>query len=288
MFCYKKELFSKAQIDGFELLLFNIIMPFYLFASCYKIDLSVLLNTRYIIASLITFGVLAIIITAMFVKNLSAISVCMRILASSCANVSMYILPVITILLKDPTAAIIGNIVQVIIIQPILIILISILKHQKKSLTKKIISFVTTPLIIIPIAGILLNYLQINLPAAILDAISQIGSGSSGLALFTFGLALGATNISAQCLKFDLLSIVFVKHLINPLVAICVAYCIKLESYWFNSLVIFACAPTAFLVYLISKQFSTEEELVKKVVALSSVVAMVSLIPITMVIGLSI
>ena len=59
----------------------------------------------------------------------------------------------------------------------------------------------------------------------------------------------------------------------------------KLENYWFNSLVIAASAPTAFVVYLISKQFSTEEELVKKVVALSSVVATISLVLITMVIG---
>ncbi|MDC0348931.1 hypothetical protein OAN21_00790, partial [Alphaproteobacteria bacterium] len=58
-----------------------------------------------------------------------------------------------------------------------------------------------------------------------------------------------------------------------------------LEGYWLNSLVIAASAPTAFLVYLISKQFSTEEELVKKTIALSSVVAMISLIVITTVIG---
>jgi len=49
--------------------------------------------------------------------------------------------------------------------------------------------------------------------------------------------------------------------------------------------VIAASAPTAFVVYLIPKQFSTEEELVKKIVALSSVVATVSLIFITIMIG---
>jgi len=105
------------------------------------------------------------------------------------------------------------------------------------------------------------------------------------LALFAFGLTLGATKITAQCLKFDLLSVVLIKSLVHPLVAIFIAYLMKLESYWFNSLVIAASAPTAFVVYLISKQFSTEEELVKKVVALSSVVATVSLIFITIMIG---
>jgi hypothetical protein len=40
----------------------------------------------------------------------------MRILAASYVNAAIYTLPVITILLKDSTAAIIGNIIQVIII----------------------------------------------------------------------------------------------------------------------------------------------------------------------------
>ncbi|RUP38083.1 MAG: hypothetical protein EKK63_13305 [Acinetobacter sp.] len=285
VFCYKKEIFNKTQIDGFELLLFKIIMPSYLFAASYKNDLSTLLNTEYIAAYLLTFGILALIVTVLFIKNLSTIAVCMRILAASYVNAAIYTLPVITILLKDPTAAIIGNIIQVIIIQPIFIILLNTIKHKEKSLLKKIVSVITTPLIIMPIIGILLNYLKVALPIPVVDAISQIGSGASGLALFAFGLTLGATKITAQCLKFDLLSVVLIKSLIHPLVAIFIAYLMKLESYWFNSLVIAASAPTAFVVYLISKQFSTEEELVKKVVALSSVAATVSLILITMIIG---
>jgi len=277
IFSYKKEIFNKTQIGGFELLLFKIIMPSYLFSAAYENNLSELLNTQYIAAYLSTFGILAVIVTVLFIKSLSTIAVCMRILAASYVNAAIYTLPVITILLKDPRAAIIGNIVQVTMIQPIFIILLNTFKHKEKSLIKKIISVVTTPLIIMPIIGILLNYLKVGLPTPIVDAISQIGSGASGLALFAFGLTLGGTKITTKCLKFDLLSIVFIKNLIHPLVAISIAYLMKLEIYWFNSLVIAASAPTAFVVYLISKQFATEEELVGKVVALSSVVATISL-----------
>ncbi len=284
VFCYKKEIFSKTQIDGFELLLFKIIMPSYLFSAAYTNDLSALLNIQYIAAYLLTFGILAIIVTALFIKSLSNIAICIRILAASYVNAAIYTLPVITILLKNPTAAIIGNIVQVIIIQPIFIILINTFKHKEKSLIKKIVSVITTPLIIMPIMGISLNYMRFTLPIPLIDAVLQVGSGASGLALFAFGLTLGAAKITTKCLKFDLLSIVFTKNLIHPLVAICIAYVMKLESYWFNSLVIAASAPTAFVVYLISKQFTTEEELVQKVVALSSVMATISLVLITIII----
>lgn len=283
--CYRKKLFNKTQIEGFELLLFKIIMPSYLFSACYKNDISALLNAEYIVAYLTTFGVMALLVTILCIQSLSLMSLGMRILASSYVNSAIYTLPVITILLKDPTAAIIGNIIQVILIQPLFIILFSALQHKEKSLPQKILTIMTTPLIIMPIAGIALNYLKVTLPTPIVDAISQIGSAASGLALFAFGLTLGATKITTNCLKFDLLSVVFTKNLLHPCIAFCIAYLLKLENYWGNSLVITASAPTAFVVYLLSKQFSTEEELVKKVIGLSSIVATMTLVLITMVIG---
>lgn len=206
----------------------------------------------------------------------------MRILAAGYVNAAIYALPVITILLKDPTAAIIGNMLQVIIIQPILLVVCNALKHKEKSLSKKIFSTVTAPHIIMPIMGISLNYLQIGLPLPIVDAISQIGYGASSLALFAFGLTLGATKITSKCLQFDLLSVVLAKNLLHPLIAICVGYFMQLEGYWLNSLIIAASAPTAFIVYLISKQFAAEEELVKKTIALSAIVSTISLIFITL------
>lgn len=53
----------------------------FLFAS--ENDLSALLNMEYIAAYLLTFGILALIVTVLFIKNLSPIAVCMRILAGS-------------------------------------------------------------------------------------------------------------------------------------------------------------------------------------------------------------
>jgi malonate transporter len=283
--CKKKELFNKTQIDGLEFLLFKIIMPSYLFSVTYKNDLSSLLNGQYIASYLITFGILASIVMLFLIKRIATIAVYMRVLASGYVNAAIYTLPVITLLLKDPTAAVIGNIIQVILIQPLFIVCLNTLKNKDQSLSKQIFNILTAPLIMLPITGILLNYLQIEVPSPIVGAISQVGSGASSLGLFVFGLTLGATVITSKCLRFDLLSIVFSKNILHPLVAIGVGYFMGLEGYWLNSLVIAASAPTAFVVYLISKQVSTEEVLVKKTIALSSIVAMISLILITMVIG---
>ena len=163
---------------------------------------------QYILSYLVTFGFLAIIVASVFAKRIPMEAVYIRILASGYVNAAIYTLPVITILLKDHTAAIIGNIIQVIVIQPIFITYLNAIQHKEKSMSKKVINIITIPLIIMPIIGVTLNYLRIDLPSPIMNAANQIGNGASGMALFAFGLTLGATKITKRCLKFDLLSIV--------------------------------------------------------------------------------
>src|SRR5476651_2276286 len=88
--CYKKDVFSKAHIEGFEFLLIKIIMPAYLFATTYKHDLSTLLNVRYISSYLISFGFLAIIVASIFMKRIATKEIYIRILASGYVNAAIY------------------------------------------------------------------------------------------------------------------------------------------------------------------------------------------------------
>ncbi len=275
--CCKKEVFNKAHIEGIELLLFKIIIPSYLFTTTYEHDLFSLLNPRFILSYLVTFIILAIV-AFIFAKRAPMAEVYIKILASGYVNAAIYTLPIITFLLKNPTAAIIGNILQVVIIQPIFLILLNVSNPKEKSFGKKLANIFITPLIIMPLVGILLNYLQINIPAIIIEPMNRLGGGASGIALFAFGLAIGAIKIPKKCLNLDLLSLVFYKNILHPTIALGIAYCMNLESYWFNSLIISSSAPTAFVVYLIAKQFAVKEELIKNAIALSSIMSIVSLI----------
>ncbi len=285
--CRKKNIFSKSQIEGFELLLFKIIMPSYLFSVCYTHNLALIFNVQYITAYLVTFGILAIIVAFVLCKRAPISVILIRVLASGYVNAAIYTLPITTILLKDSASAIIGNMTQVILIQPIFIACLNISKHKEKSLISKIVHTISTPLIIMPIIGIGLNYLHLSLPGYIIDAITQIGNGSPGIALFAFGLTLGATKITKESLNLDLMTVIFAKNVLHPLIALCVAYAMKLEGYWIYSLVIASSAPTAFVVYIISKQFCIEEELVNNSVALSSVISVVFLVFIVIFFGLN-
>lgn len=83
IFCCKQRLFDDKQIDGFELLLFKIIMPCYLFVSVYQSKLSNLMNFNYMISYLVTFMIMASIVAIVFFKNKSATETCIRILESA-------------------------------------------------------------------------------------------------------------------------------------------------------------------------------------------------------------
>ena len=280
--CAKKQIISKPKIEAIEHLLIKIVIPAYLFIATYTDDLPSLFNIEYISAYLLSFMMVALLTALVFFRKVSMAALYIRMLASGYVNASIYALPVITLLLKDPTSAVMGNLLQVIVIQPIFIVLLTLVKHKDRSIFKKLMNIISSPLLIMPIAGILCNYFQINIATSIVNAVSLIGSGASAIALFTFGLTLGATHIPKAALKADLLGIVFIKNILHPIVALGIAYFMNLESYWYYSLIIAASTPTAFVVYLIAKQFSVEVELLKKVIALSAVVSMVELVLITL------
>ncbi|MFN7038773.1 MAG: AEC family transporter [Alphaproteobacteria bacterium] len=277
--CAKRSIFNTTQIEAFEIFLFKIALPCYLFNSTFSYNLSTLINVKYIASYFLSFCIIAIITVFLSYKKEQVSTICIKILSSAYINAAIYSLPVITYLLEDPTAAIIGNLLQVIIIQPILITILGIINHKEKSITNRIITSISTPIVATPIVGLLLNYSQINIYPAIILIVQNLGNGASNIALFSFGLALGSIKFSTIKLDKNLLQITGMKNIIHPLIAFCVGkYIFHLEKYWLHSLIIIASAPTAYIVYIISKQFSIKVELVKNVIAISSVISLMILI----------
>lgn len=274
----KNKVLSQSQAEGLEVFLFKVAMPCYLFTSTLHYNLAILLNVDYIISYLMFFLVIASLMTFFFCRKDTRAALCIKILASGYVNAAIYTLPIITFLLNDATAGILGNILQIIVIQSIFIIFLSFTNHKEESLARKLLTIFTTPLIMMPIIGLLCNYLQFKPYAVITTMMQSLGSGASSIALFTFGLTLSDIKIKKKDFDKSLLLIVFIKNIAHPLIAFFIGnYIFNLDTYWLCSLVIAASAPTAFVVYLIAKQFSTEVDLVKRVVAVSSIISLISL-----------
>ena len=280
--CQRKGLFNNSQVEGFEIFLFKIAMPCYLFSSTLNHDLRVLIHSQYIFSYLLSFLAITIIVFSIFSKD-NASSISLKILASGYVNSAIYTVPILTYLLGNPVAGILGNILQVVLIQPIFIAILSFINHKEKSIPRKILTVISSPLVAMPILGLLCNYLEFTPPQVITMTIQNLGSSASSIALFTFGLSLGSIQFSKKNIDRNLLFMVGIKNFIHPLIAFFIGkYIFKLDGYWLNALVISASAPTAFIIYIIAKQFSIEQDMIKTTVAITSISSLISLILITL------
>lgn len=286
MLCKRRGILDDTKVEGFEVFLLKIGMPAYLFISTLQHDLTTLVNTQYVIAYLLTFLFVSVLVILLFYKTSPLSALCIKILASGYGNAAIYALPMIVFLLGDPTAGILSNILQLIIIQPIFVTILSFIRHKEKSIFKNLLEILSTPVIIMPILGLTFNYLSISLHPILMQAVQSVGNIAPTLALFTFGLIIGGINITKVDLNKNLISIILIKNIAHPIAAFCIGkYLLHLEDYWLYSLVITASSPTAFIVYIIAKQFTIEQELVKKVAVLSAFVSLISIIFITFMLG---
>lgn len=286
VFCQKSKILNENQIEGFEIFLFKIAIPCYLFASTINNDLTVLLDVEYILSYISAFLGMVILMSLFFYKNQTVKELCIHILSSAYVNAAIYVLPVITFLLRDPTAGILGNLVQVVFIQPVMVTILSYVSHKDKSISKTFKTILTTPLIMFPVVGLTCNYFNLIPPIVFTGIIQSLGDGASSLALFSFGLTLASVGLNKNVLNKKLGLIILGKNILHPLVAFLVGkYLFQLESYWLYSLVIATSAPTAFVIYIIAKNFGVEPESVKRVVAISSMMSLVSLVLIATILG---
>jgi malonate transporter and related proteins len=275
--CERIKLFDEAKIEAFEIFLFKLSMPCYLFGATLNYDFSVLLNASYIFSYLTTFLLMfAIVFVYYWAKSLP--EKCIRILSATYVSSSIYTLPVISFLFGDPKAPILGSLLQVIMIQPLFIIMLILSKHKEKSLFRRLLGPLSTPLIFMPMLGMLFNQLNYRPSAVILTALENFGMGVSSMALFVFGLNLGHIRIN-KCLKDkNVCFLVFMKNMMHPVFAFFVGYKVfHLRGYWLSSLVIATSAPRALMVHFISKQFATDQDLSKMVLGLSSVLSIMLL-----------
>jgi len=275
--CERRKILTASHIDGLQAFLLKIALPCYLFTSTLHHDLKTLIHLPYIYSYLLSFGAIAVCVVLTLPKMDSS-QRSISILATGYSNTTMYSLPVVTLLLGDPSASIMATLIQIICIQSIFLTLLSFEKHKEKSMANKLLAGLSTPLIIMPVLGLFCNALGISLHPVVAKTIESLGQGVSGITLLAFGLTLGSVKLNREFFDRSLILMAAGKNIIHPLIAFCVGkYIFNLSPYWLSSLVIATCAPTALIIYIIAKQFDTDAEPIKKVVALTSVISLVSL-----------
>jgi malonate transporter len=274
-----KKIFNDSQIHAFEIFLFKVGMPCYLFSVTLKYDINKLFNVRFLLNLLLTF--LLTFALGLIINRKHSISKFLTFgISSSYSNTSMYTTPVIFFIFGDPVAGVLANLFQVIFVQSSFLIILSCL-NSGESVLQKIKKIFTTPLIIMPVLGIFLNYIDFkDKLQCCINIVDNLGKIATGLALFTFGLNFDKVKFDNPRHKKNVLKIIFIKNLIHPIFAFLIGfYVFKLEKYWLVSSVITASAPTAFVIYVIANEYKIDAKVVRIVVVLSSLIS-IMLLPI--------
>jgi malonate transporter len=133
---------------------------------------------------------------------------------------------------------------------------------------------VCKPVVIAPVAGLVVALLGIHLNEVVSHALNLIGATAAGLACFVTGLVL-----SAQPLRLDATVAVGVlmKNIVLPLVACAIALALGMSGEIAREAILLAAIPTGFFSILLGLNYGVRSQAIGSTLTLSSLVSVITL-----------
>ena len=145
-------------------------------------------------------------------------------------------------------------------------------RHSQRSFGRELIR---NPLILATASGLLANLVGLQVPSWIEPTLQRIGAASLALGLMTAGAGMYFGDlIKAKTLAISLLTI---RHLITPILALGLARVFSLDPTQTTVLLAFSALPTATNCYVLATRMGYNGAFVAGLVTLSTVLGMLSL-----------
>jgi malonate transporter len=280
IFIQRKQILDPQQITAFEIFQNRIGIPCGLAALTLGQDMGSFADIRWLSACLLVVVLVSGLAFFWFRKGHDPVSLTILVMASVYVNAGVYGIPVITLVTGSARYGLMGLLLQVLVIQTVFVSLLTVLAHKEHSWMRRIKGIVTTPLVMFPLVGLALNLLEVQLPPFAVEALHRTGTGASSLALLTVGMSLGGVRFHKADWNRDFLGAVVLKSLLAPCLAFGAGrFLFDLQEQGWQALVIFASAPSAFLVCLLSRQHGAHMEgTIRKLVTVTSLLGLVHLV----------
>lgn len=273
---------------------FWIASPAVIFNSISSYQLSDLLAWRFTLAHIILIATIATItfFITFFLFNSKPLEAIMMGMMTSAKNTIMIGLPLLISLTGNRAAIPVAITVIIfnIILTPFLMLILEISQIENSDrpnhqiIANVFYSLVKNPLIVAAIIGIFFSISQLKLPLILNGLINYIVPSFIPCALFAVGVDLYTFNLGKNRLKLYLIS--FLSLLICPLIAIFIAYLMKLSVFYATSLIVLASLPTAKSLYVYARKYHFHEAEIAAIISLSTVLSVLT-IPIFIVLSLS-
>jgi len=136
-------------------------------------------------------------------------------------------------------------------------------------------ALVRNPLIIATVGGLLANVAGFAIPSWLDPAVSRIGGASLALGLMTAGAGLQFGSLAHS--KALATSVLVIKHLASPLLALALAYLFRLDPAQTQIFLCFSALPTAPTAYVLATRMGYDGTFVAALITLSTLLGAASL-----------
>ena len=234
-----------------------------------------LLISSYIISELVIY--LTAIFIAKYFFNLKWNDTILTGMASSFANHLLFVYPIALNEygpeLIDPIKAIIGFDVIFLVIN---LIILDLIKFKNLDLKKIILKqFSNLPLLAL-LTGLLILFLDLNLPTSVKRALEFISGSAAPCALFAAGIIL-SQKIEQTELKVSNLIIGF-KIFLHPLVAILIIWNLnEIEFSISETTIMVAAAPVGLMALVFSTQYNVNPNAITRALLISTLLSIISI-----------
>jgi malonate transporter and related proteins len=133
---------------------------------------------------------------------------------------------------------------------------------------------VSKPVVIAPVAGLVVVTLGIHLNEVVSHALNLIGATTAGLACFVTGLLLSAQPLR---LNANVGVCVFLKNIVLPLVAYAIALALGMSGQIVREAILLAALPAGFVGILFALNYGVRSQAIGSTLTLSSLVSVITL-----------
>jgi predicted permease len=133
---------------------------------------------------------------------------------------------------------------------------------------------VCKPVVIAPVAGLVVALLGIQLDEVVSHALNLIGATAAGLACFVTGLVLSAQPLQ---LNANVGVGVLIKNIVLPLVAYAIALALGMSGEIAREAILLTAIPTGFFGILFGLNYGVRAQAIGSTLALSSLVSVITL-----------
>lgn len=254
--------FQSGEVKRFNLLVFHVFLPLMLFGNLYQADLRSSVNVPLILYAVGTILMLTAVTWAVVVK-LEPQNAKRGVMIQACFRSNMLLLgvPLVQQLVPDADAAEFSLVITitVMLFNVLAILVLAYFSGRSVSPGQLLWDILKNPLILASLLGVLASLCSLRLPQFLENAVSQLGSAASPIALVLLGAQFEVGQISAS--RRDLILIACTRLLLYPAAALTVAAALGFRGGEFAVLIPAFCSPTAINSFNMACQMGGDPDL---------------------------